>query len=77
MNHKDIRTEKLKLDRERRQKLEKFLDEYDGKFYDPELKKLQENCEKLGHNFVFTNFGPVGDAFYHCEHCGKTKFENR
>lgn len=83
MNHDDIWSESVKIDRERRQKRKELMEEYDSKFYYPELKKLQENCEKLGHSFVFTKFGSclpnrtLGDAFYHCEYCGKIKLEKR
>lgn len=69
-----ITTERNKLDIARGDKLREFLKEYDAKFHEPEIKKIQENCEKIvGHKWVQDGY-TIGDfEIKKCELCHLTK----
>jgi hypothetical protein len=76
MNHDDILKEKSRLDRERGVKLREFLKEYDSRVYDPAVKRLRENCEKLGHKYSYHGYNFVrSHTIYKCNHCGISKHE--
>ena len=76
MNHDDIWKEKSRLDRERGVKLREFLKDYDSKVYDPYIKTLRENCEKLGHKFSFHGYNLTSsDKIYKCNYCGVSRHE--
>ena len=44
-----------------------FMREYNKNIYLPALRKLQEECEKIGHNFDSLN-----SEYYFCQYCGKS-----
>ena len=48
---------------------------YDEREYHPKLQVLREECEKTGHAWRFSNFGPLGHAWYMCTVCKKFKRE--
>lgn len=83
MDHNDIWKEKSRLERERGVKLREFLADYDSKVYNPNIKQLQENCEKLGHEYSFHGYNfiksytiiDVSCAIYKCNYCGASKQE--
>lgn len=76
MTHDDIWAESLRLNKERRKKLEELMEEYDSTIYYPALSKMRENCETLGHEFIFSSFNMVGRSVYRCHYCGTTKIED-
>ena len=55
--------------------MSKCMDSYDSNIHDPALKQLQEECEKLGHKFVFQQFTVGRYAYYSCDYCGFAKIE--
>jgi len=75
MNHDDIWTKSLQLKKARREHMSKCMDSYDSNIHDPALKQLQEECEKLGHKFVFQQFTVGHYAYYSCDYCGFAKIE--
>ena len=72
---RDIRKETLVLDKERRDLMSELMMPHEEYF---RLKRLDimNACEEQGHKFRFTDFGPLGHAWYHCIKCGKSKVEN-
>ena len=70
MNHNDIWTERVRLQRERMKKRIEIMEPYD-RFYDSRLHELQKKCEILGHNFHFSSFNVIGELICICEYCGK------
>lgn len=67
-------TERNKLDIARGDKLREFLKEYDAKFHEPEIKKIQENCEKtVGHKWVQDGYTIGGFEIKKCQLCHLTK----
>ena len=76
MTHDDIWAESLRLDKERRKKLQELMEEYDSTIYYPALSKMRENCEALGHKFIFLSLNVVGNPVYICHYCGTTKIED-
>lgn len=69
-----IVTERNKLDIARSDKMREFLKEYDAKFHDPEIKKLQETCEKtIGHKWIKDGYTIGGLESNKCELCNLTK----
>lgn len=68
-----IITERNKLDIARGDKMREFLKEYDAKIHDPEIKKLQETCEKtVGHKWIEDGFTIGGFKVKKCELCHST-----
>lgn len=74
----DIWSERGKLEKERRDAMKGLMHDFDHNYYYPKLKKLRELCaEQHGdHNFRFSDFGPIGHAWYRCSRCGEAKVEN-
>lgn len=69
-----IITERNKLDITRGDKMREFLKEYDAKFHDPEIKKLQEICEKtVGHKWIEDGYTIGGFKTRKCELCQLTE----
>lgn len=69
-----IITERNKLDIVRGDKMREFLKEYDANFHDPEIKKLQETCEKtVGHKWIEDGYTIGGMKSNKCELCHLTK----
>jgi hypothetical protein len=69
-----IITEINKLNIARGDKMRDFLKEYDAKFHDPEIKKVQENCEKnIGHKWVEDGYTIGGFKIRKCELCHLTE----
>jgi hypothetical protein len=69
-----IITEINKLNIARGDKMREFLKEYDAKFHDPEIKKVQENCEKtIGHKWIKDGDTICGLEANKCELCKLTK----
>lgn len=60
------------LEKERREYSAKVMEEYDKKYY-AKLRELQSQCE---HKFRFSDFGPIGHAWFYCSICGKSKVED-
>lgn len=60
------------LEKERRQYMSEVMKEYD-KEYHAKCKALRDQCE---HNFKFSDFGPIGHAWFYCSICGKSKVED-
>lgn len=63
------------LDIERRNKTRELMEEYDKVHYD-KIRALQDECGRdTGHNWMFSNYGPLGHSWFHCTGCGKSKVE--
>jgi hypothetical protein len=62
------------LQKERRDLITKLMEPHE-EYFRARAKELMELCEKEGHNFKFTNLGPLGHAWFHCSKCGKSKVE--
>lgn len=62
------------LDKARREYMMKVMKEYDIQ-HNAALKKLREDCESSthGHNYKFSNFGPLDHPWYYCSYCAKTR----
>jgi hypothetical protein len=39
------------------------------------MKVLRAECGKIGHNWRFTNLGPLGHPWFHCTICGASRVE--
>ena len=73
MNAKDISAKKYALIKARREYEKQVMHDYDESYY-KDIKTLMKECEQVtGHNFIFSNFGPLGHAWFHCSYCGKSK----
>lgn len=63
------------LEIERRDKERELMDEYNKTHYE-KIRALQDECGRdTGHNWMFSNHGPLGHAWFHCTGCGKSKVE--
>jgi hypothetical protein len=72
---RDIWKERRLIDKERRDLINELMKPHE-EFFRERLKEVMAVCEEQGHNFKFSNFGPLGHAWYHCSKCGKSKVEN-
>jgi transposase len=69
----DIKNRYIVLDKERKDYKKVVMLEYD-RIHQKKVSQLRLECEKTtGHNFRFTAFGPLDDAWYHCTYCGKSR----
>jgi hypothetical protein len=70
----EIGERRRKLDKARRIYMEEVMRGYDVG-YRIDIKKLQEECgtSESGHNYRFSNFGPLGHPWYFCSICGISK----
>jgi hypothetical protein len=74
MNHQQIYDQKTKLLEERNSKMREFLRDYDDKIYNPAIKKIKQECEKIGHRFSFHGYNLVRSyRIYKCDYCGASK----
>lgn len=70
----DIWKERHTLEQARRSKMRELMEEFDKEHY-AKMAALRLKCAALGHNWRFTNFGPLGAAWYHCGTCGASRVE--
>lgn len=71
----DIWERRHKLEKDRRDYMKVVMQEYDKTHYE-NMRLLREDCEKsTGHNYMFSNLGPLGHAWFYCNTCGKSKVE--
>lgn len=76
MNHQEITNEKIKLWEERNSKMREFLRDYDNRIYNPAIKTIIQECEKIGHKFSFHSYNLVrSHRIYKCDYCGISKSE--
>lgn len=73
--HREIRTAIDGLEKTRRTIIELALKEWNETVYWPQRKELREQCAEVGHVWRFSNFGPLGDPWFHCNVCGTSKVE--
>jgi hypothetical protein len=62
------------LERQERAEREAALAPIHAK-YEPIFAALQMECEATGHEWSFAAFGVVGQRFFACRFCRKTKVE--
>ena len=74
LTHRDISNRKYELDKARREHMREIAKDYDILHYEA-VRKLQAQCGEIGHNFTFTHLGPLGDPWFHCTACGKSKVQ--
>jgi len=74
---KAIWERRLELERQIRAEREERLQGLHEK-YEPALQALREECEQTaeGHKWRFTTLGVVGQLFFSCNFCGKTRVED-
>jgi hypothetical protein len=73
VTHNEIWQAERRLKKERRERVEELMKEWDKEHYYPRLKALREECGKLGHNWQFTHAGPTGLPWFMCHSCGMQK----
>lgn len=66
---KTLASETRALERERRQMVEKLMQEWEQDYFYPRLRDIQARCAALGHKWRFSGFGPLGDPWYRCSTC--------
>jgi len=66
---------RLKLERAERAEREALLEPLSAK-YRPLYDALQAECEISGHEWHFQTLGVVGQAFFACNYCRKTRVED-
>ena len=71
---KDISSERLKIEKDRRTVMARLMKEYDETVYYPARKALRLRCqEETGHNWSFRGTNPVGYPIFDCTICGTTE----
>lgn len=66
---KSIWERRGEIDRDRRKKMEEVMREYDEQVYRPARKALVDECAAEGHNWRFSDLGPLGDPWFRCTKC--------
>lgn len=74
MNHSEIVTARHQLEKDRRDKVAELMEAYD-KEHIAKIKKLRQECGGIGHNWRFSNLGPLGDPWFHCTVCGASRVD--
>jgi hypothetical protein len=72
---KPIWERRLEIERQEREERQAALDPIHEK-YRPLYEALQAECEGIGHEWRFTTTGVVGQAFFACNYCRKTRVED-
>lgn len=67
---RDVHKEWYLLERERREKINEAMKEYDEKIYHLKMKELREYCEKKGHQKGRRHDNGLGWSWYYCAYCG-------
>jgi hypothetical protein len=70
----DIWKRSRELQKERRDLIHELMKPHE-EYFRIRYKEIKELCEKEGHNFRFTEIGPLGHAWFHCTKCGTSKVE--
>ena len=73
--HLEISSARHDLENARLEMMKTLMVEYDKGHY-AALKVLREECERIGHNWRFSNFGPLGHSWYHCTVCSASRVED-
>jgi hypothetical protein len=74
MSEKSIWVRRGLLVRERREFMRTAMAEFD-KTHREKMRALQAECEAIGHNWKFTDLGPLGDPWFTCTTCRATRVE--
>lgn len=72
MTNKSIWERRGQLDKDRREFMRTAMAEFD-KTHREKMRALQAECEAAGHNWEFTNLGPLGDPWFCCATCHATR----
>jgi hypothetical protein len=72
---KEIFEERRRIDKERRELIEKLLEPYIEDFRKRTVELMKKCEETTGHKFNFSHLGPLGHAWHYCNYCGKSKVE--
>ena len=72
---KSIWERRLEIERQEREERQAALDPIHEKFR-PLYEALQAECDVSGHEWRFTTTGVVGQAFFACNYCRKTRVED-
>ena len=70
-----IWSERYQIEKERREKRNELMDEYDRTVFYPAKEALYERCGKIGHNWSFSGLNPLNYPMFTCTVC--SKFEIR
>lgn len=57
------------IEKERREAILELIRDFDHSYYYPNLKDMREACGKLGHKWIFSHFGPMGNPWFYCGVC--------
>lgn len=71
--HREISAEVHALEKERREKIESLIREFNETVYWPRMKAAREACALIAHRWRFTHFGPLGDPWFCCGVCRATQ----
>lgn len=77
MTRKEIWKKFAELETERREYSQSVMKSFDVEHY-RKVRELQEECgnTEQGHNFVFSDLGPTGKAWFYCSCCGKNEVKD-
>ena len=67
--HYELYKRKQEMKMNRFHKERELMEQYDNEVYYPELKKLREDCEKIGHIKGRYHNNGLGWEWYYCECC--------
>jgi hypothetical protein len=72
---KSIWERRGEVERDRRKKMTEVMRDYDEQVYRPAMKALREEyaTSDEGHSWRFTDVGPLGDPWFHCNKCGTSE----
>jgi len=60
--------QRLKLEGERKRKMEEFIKPYDRKVFNPAMTKLREECAAEGHDII----ARITGIYHICGKCGES-----
>jgi hypothetical protein len=71
-----ISERRVALEKARQEFVKEAMRGYDVGYHEAR-KQLRDDCGATGdgHAFRFSNFGPLGHAWFHCIKCGASKVE--
>lgn len=69
-DHRSVGVAVRSLEKERREMVQKLMQEWEETYYRPRMRELRNRCAELGHKWHFSDFGPLGDPWYRCGVCG-------
>ena len=73
--HREIAAAVRRLEKERRDAMDRMMHEFDEHYYYPNMRNIHAACNDIGHKWSYTHSGPLGHPWFTCTVCHASECE--